>query len=160
METYLKTLLETESCLLSNMASVVRKCVFIYSRRSQTAASKTPHRKKTTEDSEYNSTNSLLLKNIINHSLQACKMQFSNTWRGLFFSLLRTFMYKQRNVQELKTAVRHSHRDTPQKKNRGGTGSSAAEILQGAMLAPRVWELKSAREEENGRTCPNCDYSK
>lgn len=96
METYLKTLLETESCSLSNMASVVRrKCVFIYSRRSQTAASKTPHRKKTTEDSEYNSTNSLLLKNIINHSLQACKMQFSNTWRGLF-SLLTTFMYKQK----------------------------------------------------------------
>lgn len=55
MESYLKTLLETESCLLSNMASFCCQeevCVSIYSRRSQTAASKTPHRKKnkTTEE--------------------------------------------------------------------------------------------------------------
>lgn len=48
-ESYLKTLLETESCLLSNMASFCCQeevCVSIYSCRSQTAASKTPHRKK------------------------------------------------------------------------------------------------------------------
>lgn len=78
---------------------------------------KTPHRKKT--GAVHQRTNSLLLKNIINHSLQACKM--SNTC-GFFLSF-----YVQTNAY---SRLLPPHTDT--------TDEESQEVNQGKLAVPNL----------------------